>query len=199
MTENQREAGIWLLVAFILAVFLYFTFSETRIDPEYIIHTYGLFGLFFAAIIANASIIFPISIELVVLPLGTNPALIGLPNDNLARLAIGLVSGTGAAFGEMTGYILGLLGHKAVESSGQADTYKLGSIREKIKSSGMLFIFLGAFTPFPFDIIGVASGLIRYNPVKFFIAAWAGKVLRYMLIAFAGFLGLEFVKTLFFI
>jgi len=63
-----------------------------------------------------------------------------------------------------------------------------------------LFIVLCSFTPFPFDLIGIVAGLIRYDVYKFFVGAWIGKVLRYCCIAVVGILGIEsliFVRAFF--
>lgn len=61
----------------------------------------------------------------------------------------------------------------------------------------MVFVFITAATPFPFDFIGIVAGLIRYNAAKFFVALSFGRLLRYELIAFAGFFGIEAIKKFF--
>lgn len=146
---------------------------------------FGILLLFLFALFANVSLFLPILVEpvvLVVAAFAPNPLMV---------LLIGFVTGTAAAIGEMSGYIFGLLGVKTLKKMKEKHVEKIFEIGEKLADRGMPIIFLGAFTPFPFDLIGIAAGIIKYDPKKFFIAALGGKVLRYSLIAFVGYWGME--------
>jgi membrane protein YqaA with SNARE-associated domain len=56
-----------------------------------------------------------------------------------------------------------------------------------IEKYGPLGIFALAFVPNPiFDVAGVAAGAIKMPVWKFALAAICGKVLRYVLLAYAG-------------
>jgi len=146
---------------------------------------WGIVLLFLFTVFANASIIFPILVEPIVLVVAALA-----PNIFLALL-VGLVTGTAAAIGEMSGYIFGLLGIKTLQKMSKKRVEKIFEIGEKLADKGMPIIFMGSLTPFPFDLIGIAAGLIKYNPRKFFFAAWLGKILRYSLVAMLGFFGKE--------
>ncbi|MCR4369380.1 MAG: VTT domain-containing protein, partial [archaeon] len=74
---------------------------------------------------------------------------------------------------------------------------KVKEIQGLLGSKGMIFVFFGAMTPFPFDIIGIAAGLVKYDPKKFFVAALLGKVTRYIILGVAGFYGLEILQNFF--
>jgi membrane protein YqaA with SNARE-associated domain len=158
---------------------------------EFLFSQYGLLGLFIASIVGNATVLFPMPIDIFVF------AVAALADNPLLVLIIGLVSGTGAAIGEMSAYILGYLGVKSLEKVRKSEIISIKDLQEKLEKGGMWIVFLGALTPFPFDVIGVAAGLIKYNPRRFFAAAWAGKTLRYCLIAYAGFYGMQIVKAWF--
>lgn len=152
---------------------------------------YGLIGLFVASIVGNATILLPLPIDLFVFAvaaLASNPGLV---------LVIGIVSGIGAAIGELSGYFLGYLGIRSFESIRKSEVISIDKLRERLKEKGMWIIFLGALTPFPFDIIGLLAGIIKYSPYRFFAAALSGKVIRYCLIAYAGFYGMQIVKNWF--
>ena len=164
---------------------------------DYLIINFGLVGFFVASIIANASIILPIPIDLVVFGysayLGLHPA----GADLLYPFILGLVVGTGAAIGEMSGYFIGLAGIKSFEKMKKSEVENIEKLKRKVSDAGMPIIAFFAFTPLPFDAIGLAAGLIKYSPKKFFIGCWLGKVPRYIIIAYAGLFGMQFVKVLF--
>jgi len=160
---------------------------------ELLFTQYGLLGLFIASIVGNATVLFPMPIDFFVLLVAT------LAQNPVQVLALGVVSGIGAAIGEMSAYLLGYLGIKGFERAKKRSVVSIDEIRERLQYRGMWVVFLGALTPFPFDIIGVAAGMIKYDPRRFFLAALAGKVIRYCLLAYAGFYGLQFIKAWFFI
>jgi len=155
---------------------------------------FGLLGLFIAAIIANATLFLPVPIDIVVFIMG-NIDFLGI--GFFSPLVLGVVVGGGAAIGEMSGYIIGLFGMKSIEKLSRREIKRVENLRNRIRRRGMVFIFLGAVTPFPFDLIGLASGLIKYDWKKFFLAALAGKIVRYLLIAYAGYFSIGLVKALF--
>ena len=117
-----------------------------------LIETYGLLGLFVGAILGNASVFLPLPVDVLVFAIGAAAQAAWTPG------IIGFVAGAGAAIGEMTSYLLGLMGISAIEKYQKKELEHLYEVKEKLKRKGMLFIFLGAFTPFPFDVIGIAAG-----------------------------------------
>ncbi len=183
--ETLKTFGIAAL--FLMFFYIVFTHQEF---VKGLVSGYGLFGLFVASIIANATVFLPMPIDL--LFLGLSAQTLGLVDT----LIVAVVLGAGAAIGEMTAYITGTLGAKAIKGLRVKEFGKLEQIREKIGEKGMWFIFIGALVPFPFDLIGISAGLVRYDWKKFFIAALLGKTGRYILIGLAGHLGLSALKTL---
>lgn len=150
----------------------------------------GLVILFFFAIIANATIFFPIVVEPIVF-------VVAAFAPNLATaLLVGVATGTGAAIGEMSGYMLGLVGVSTLKKMKEGQVEKIFELGEKLANKGMPIIFTCAFIPFPFDIVGMAAGIIKYDIRRFFIATCAGKALRYSLVALVGFLGMEAIPWL---
>ncbi len=190
----------WLYVGIIVLVLVVmglFALQESAFNIEHFIRTYGLLGLFILSIAANATILFPLGVEVLVVAAGANPTLVGLASNSLLdRALVGMVSGTGAAIGEMTAYLAGAMGRKAIENVKEIDIRKVDEVAKKIEQRGMAFIFLIAIIPFPFDVIGMAAGLVKFNPIKFFLAAWGGKGLRYVLYSMFGFAAFEAVKGL---
>ena len=196
--ESNRISRFTLILAvlalliIVLAAFV-IAYSTNPGLFESIITTYGVLGLFIGAIIANASILLPVPIDIFVFLFGETD-FFGL--GIFTPLLLGIIVGFGAAIGEMSGYLLGLMGIKGLEEMQQKEIAKIHEIKEKINNLGSVFIALGAFTPFPFDVIGLAAGLIKYDVKKFFIACSVGKIARYIAISYAGYFSIAFIKTL---
>ncbi len=172
--------ALFLLFAFLI-------FQNASLVKEFATG-YGLFGLFIASLIANATVLLPMPIDIVVLALNAQ-------SSSLTEVIfVAIAVGAGAGIGEMTAYIAGLLGVETAEKMKHTEFTRIKEIRGKIERLGMRFIFLIAIIPFPFDIIGVTAGFIRYNPKKFFIAALAGKTCRYTILGLAAYYGFAFLK-----
>ncbi len=153
--------------------------------------SYGLVGMFFASLIASATIIFPVPFYLFVFLLS------GFMDSLQFAIALGIVTGVGAGIGEMSGYILGRLGLKAVEKTGKIDLGKVFDLEERLEKQGAWAIFFLAIVPVPFDFIGIAAGLLCFDFKSFFAATVAGKTVRYVLISLGGYFGIELVKRIF--
>lgn len=193
--EIQIVIGIFVIA---VIVFLFFFFSANESFLHSLVKTYGIVGLFFGAMLANATVLLPIPFDAVVFLVGTDPSLVGLQGFWLfGLLMLGLLVGFGAAIGETTAYFVGLFGIKAAQKIANSKFSRIDEIRAKISSQGMAFIFLGAFIPFPFDLIGISAGIMQYSFPKFFIATFAGKSLRAFLVALAGYFGLIIIAKLF--
>lgn len=165
------------------------------IELEAFVATYGMLGIFIASIIANATVFLPLPIDALMLALGsylkyTNQTIILV-------LTTSIVSALGAAIGEMTAYIFGLYGMKAIQKVMRTEFKQFLEIREKLHTSGMVFVVFASMTPFPFDLVGIVAGVIKYDPKRFFAAAFVGKFTRYLLIALAGYFGIEILQAFF--
>jgi membrane protein YqaA with SNARE-associated domain len=152
---------------------------------------FGMVVLFLFALLANATILFPILVEPVVL------ALAAIAPDPYTAMLIGVVTGVAAAIGEMTSYFAGRLGVETLRKMHKQQVEQIFKYGEKLANKGIPILVFGAFTPFPFDVMGLAAGVIKYSWKKFFIAALIGKIPRYTLVAIAGFYGLAGLKAFF--
>ena len=64
-----------------------------------------------------------------------------------------------------------------------------------VRRYGAAAAFVAAATPIPDDIVYVPLGLAKYNPLRFFAATLAGKVvLHYIIVVVAHFLGLSLIE-----
>lgn len=134
---------------------------------------YGYPGVFLISLIGNATLILPAPSYAVVFAVG----------GALNPVAVGIVAGLGAALGELTGFLAGIGGRAVVE-----DRALYRRLENRMRSKGgVVVIFLLALIPNPaFDIGGIVAGTLRMPVWQFVLAAWAGKSIRFMLVAFSG-------------
>jgi len=128
-------------------------------------------GLFLAGLISSSSIFVGIPPLYVIVffsqALHLNPV--------IASIA----AGTGSAIGELTGYLVGLGGSVLIKK-------KTKPLVRFFKKYGFAAIAVTAFLPFPFDVVGILSGLSKYDVKKFLLATAIGKIAKCLLIAYTG-------------
>ncbi|NJK85439.1 MAG: DedA family protein [Bacteroidales bacterium] len=69
-------------------------------------------------------------------------------------------------------------------------------IQEMYKNWGVFFIFIAAFTPIPFELATITSGIFEINIVLFIVTTIAGRGARFFLIAFLFYRFGSEIKTL---
>ena len=180
----KAAAGVVFVIIFAVVVFQNAGYVRELAEG------YGLVGIFIASIIANATVLLPMPIDIVIIAVNAQS------NSLLEVVILGGIVGAGAAIGEMTAYIAGLFGVETAEKIKESEFSRIKDIREKIEKLGMKFIFLIALVPFPFDIIGITAGFIRYDPKKFFVAAFFGKTCRYILLGASAYFGFAYFRNI---
>ncbi|HIH10155.1 MAG TPA: VTT domain-containing protein [Candidatus Diapherotrites archaeon] len=187
---------IGIAIIALLAYFFIFISSNPSFFND-VIQQYRLIGLFVAAIIANATIFLPVPLDVIVIFLGANPHLVGLEPAFHNYVIMAVIVGLGAAIGELSAYILGLQGSNIAARFGKEQVEKIEQIKSRLGRGGTVVIFLGALVPFPFDFIGLAAGLVKFPPERFFAAVFAGKTIKHFIAIMAGALGIEILKAVF--
>jgi membrane protein YqaA with SNARE-associated domain len=136
---------------------------------------YGYPGIFLLSILANGTVILPAPGVIFVFAMGAifNP------------FWVAVAAGTGAALGELTGYLVGFSGQAVVE---RADYYnRLVTWMSQHRRLSYLAILVLAFVPNPFfDLAGIAAGTLKIPILSFLFFTWIGKVLKMLLFAYAG-------------
>jgi membrane protein YqaA with SNARE-associated domain len=144
---------------------------------------YGYLGAFLVSLISSATIILPVPGIIVLFALGADP--------NLNPVLVGLVGGTGATIGEITGFLAGYGGRGMIQSKGRV--YVM--VENWMKRWGGWAIFAFAAAPLPlFDIAGIVAGALGYPVWKFLLVAWPGKCLKYIILVLAGAWGWDVVR-----
>ncbi|MFC1900335.1 VTT domain-containing protein [Chloroflexota bacterium] len=192
---------IFLFMLCLLAATVYFREEIRQLGA------YGYAGVFVVGVLCGISIL-PAPTLVMVFTLGAvlNPWIVGL------------IAGFGGGIGGITVYFTGagaetILSRfrargRAYESEpGQAYDI-VRPVESKFWMNGEVFYNKvvkwvggkgGAWTLFissamiisPFYFAGLAAGSMRMGLIKFFLISWAGKTIRYMIISYAGFLGLD--------
>jgi len=149
--------------------------------------SFGYFGIFLITLIGYSTIFFPLPAAIFVFSAG------GFLNP----LILGVVAGFGAAMGEMTSYGVGFGGRKLILKKENVE--KLEKITNFLKRRGTFFaiIFIASLPFFGGDLLGISAGFLKYDFKKFFLASFIGKSILHLIIAFAGFFGISWIKTLF--
>jgi membrane protein DedA with SNARE-associated domain len=148
------------------------------------------------SIVGNATILFPAPVILLVFGAGVFAAQYQL-GVGFAVL-MGIAGGLGAAIGELSSFFVGYLGRRGLRQfSASIDNRLLADLQERIKQHGNWAVFLGAVSPLPFDVIGLAAGALQMDVKKFFVATALGKIIRDVVIALAGYYGVEILKSIF--
>jgi membrane protein YqaA with SNARE-associated domain len=145
------------------------------------IDTWGYIGIFFASMVGSATVILPVPVFLLIFSMGAvlNP------------LLVGIFAGIGSGLGEITGYGVGYGSRKLVKEKWKKQIKRTERWLERHGAFFIIIIF--AATPLPHDLVGIVCGSIKYPVRKFVIATTIGKVIRSVLIAYAGFYSLHWV------
>ena len=180
--SRARLKGL-LTLCLALAVSLLIVYLTTRFHAELrsLGHA-GYLGLFVISVIGNATIIIPAPVFVVACAAGMV----------YGPVMVGLISGLGAALGELTGYYAGY-GGSAVIPEGKLYL----QMEQFMRRHGTLAIFFLAAIPNPiFDVGGMIAGALQMPVLKFVLAAWLGKALRLGITAYICLGGLPFLQNL---
>lgn len=172
----MKQTGTWtwtrvlVLVAIVALSAAIFAIPTDRLDK---LLTFGYLGIFLLSLVSNATIILPTPAFLLVFAMG----------EHLSPFWLGMAAGTGAALGELTGYVAGYAGQAVIPE--QNELYQ--RLLKYMEKYGGLTIFALAALPNPFfDLGGMAAGALRMPAWKFLVWCWPGKVIRMWAIALAG-------------
>ena len=148
------------------------------------LHTVGVVGIFIVNMVSSGSFVLPVPGLATVVIGGTlwNP------------FPVALAGGTGAAIGEITGYLAGMGLYGAIGRVLSRNRWYTW-IRRWTETRGMVTIFLFAAIPNPFfDVAGFAAGSMRYPIGRFLAACWLGKMVKFGVVAYASYWGTNVIR-----
>lgn len=121
---------------------------------------------------------FPIPIDLMLIPM--------ILADRLKAWRLATITLIMSVLGGVAGYLIGAL---LFETVGQAilDFYGYGDkfsvFQEHYNNYGVLIVLIAGFTPIPFKVVTIASGVIGMNPLIFFLTSIPARGARFFLVA----------------
>ena len=177
LSPEKRLTLARILALFVVIALSVFVFSIR--DQAEQLAIYGYPGIFVISFLAYATVLLPAPGVAVVFTMGSvfNP------------IGVAIAAGTGAALGELTGYLAGFSGQAVVE---RVEIYN--RLTFWMKRNGSLTILVLAAIPNPFfDLAGVAAGSLKMHVVRFFIWCWIGETIKMAIFAFAGARSLDFL------
>lgn len=149
-----------------------------------LVHTLSYPGIFLLSFLGSVSIVVPLP---GIVSVCAGGALLTLP-----PVLVGLVAGLGETLGELSGYLIGFSGRGLVE-----DRPLYGRLIAWMRRRGPLLLFLVSAIPNPvFDLVGMAAGVLRFPLPWFMGIVFVGKVMKGTYIAYACYLGLEWLVRL---
>jgi len=145
---------------------------------------YGYAGAFLISILGGATIIIPVPMLVVVFALG---GVMKFP------VFVGIAAGLGETLGALTIYMTGYGGGTPVMYSSHG---KIQAIYSRMmlwmehRGSLILFALSAVLNPF-FYPAALAAGALRFGIKRYFIICWAGKTIKGLTVAYAGYWGLH--------
>jgi len=144
---------------------------------------YGYLGAFFISILGGATIIIPVPMLAVVFALG----------GVLTPYWVGVAAGLGETVGAVTIYMTGHGGGAALSNikygKVQAIYSRLMHWMER-RGSWTLFVLSAVLNPF-FYPAALAAGALRFGLRRYFLICLAGKLIKGITVAYAGYWGLR--------
>jgi uncharacterized membrane protein YdjX (TVP38/TMEM64 family) len=161
----SRILGLVLVIGITVSIFIFR-------DQLKRVGNYGYIGIFLISVIGNATIILPAPTFLTAFAGGSV----------FSPWVVGIIAAAGATVGELTGYLAGLSGQAIVENQEMFDRFQ-----RWMRGYGLLALFVLAVIPNPFfDIAGIIAGISRIPLAYFLLITWAGKIIKFLIIAYLG-------------
>jgi len=167
-----------LMLGILCILVLSFIVYQLDIAWGELVRRHGFLGIFILMLVTSATVLLPLPGWLV---LGAAPGVMGISGWMIFLLAI--VATTGATLGETTGWLAGYWGRIVIPEKHQQ---KYDRIQRLMWRYGSAAIFIVSAMPFPFDLVGIASGALRFPLWKFLVFSWPGRLIRTLLLLHLG-------------
>lgn len=171
-----------LRVAALLAVLGITVFLLSLGDRAEQFAAYGYPGIFLISLLANATVILPAPGLAITFSMGAvfHPA------------GVALAAASGATLGELSGYLAGFSGQGVLS---QTRAYR--KIEGWTRRYGSWVILVLGIIPSPlFDLGGAAAGALRMPVSRFLLFAFIGKLIKMLVIAYAGAASIDWIGEL---
>ena len=140
---------------------------------------YGYIGCFVINILASGTLVMPGLGMIFTFTLGgvLNPAIVGA------------VAGIGEALGAVSAYFTGYSGRGLFRNTNSGFYIRFSDMLHRHGSKGVFFM-ASIINPFYYPF-AVFLGMLRFGLTRFFLATWAGRTIKNMILAYLGYFGLR--------
>jgi len=129
-------------------------------------------------------------LESIIIPIPADPLLVATVLARPSRwirltIACTLASVIGGGIGWALGAFLGLGVEEILQLLPQtvAAPEAFAAVQQGFVSWGILLVFIGAFSPLPYKVIAVSSGMAGFALIPFLLVSLIGRGLRFMIVA----------------
>ena len=168
---SKRTLNIIRAVALVVVITLTVILVINR-DRLQGLQAYGYPGIFLLSALSYATVLFPVPGVMFTSAMGAvfNP------------FWVAVAAGTGAAVGELSGYLVGFSGQAVFENSKRYER-----VVQWMQKFGDITILVLATIPNPlFDVVGMLAGVLKLPIWKFLLYCTIGNIIKMMMFAFAG-------------
>ena len=128
-------------------------------------------------------------IESIIFPIPVDPFLAGLTLAAPKKaFTFALFCTVGSVIGGVVGWLLGYFIGPSIENILLNIPWfteeKFLAVKSAYNENGMLIIFLGAFTPLPYKVITITSGMAEINVIGFVLISLIGRGIRFFIVAY---------------
>ena len=139
--------------------------------------------------LADKILVFISLIESIIFPIPVDPFLAGLTLAAPKKaFKFGFFCTIGSVIGGVMGWLLGYFIGPSIENMLLNIPWfteeKFMEVKSAYNENGMLIIFLGAFTPLPYKIITITSGMAGMNVIGFVLISLIGRGIRFFIVAY---------------
>ncbi|MCS7186512.1 MAG: DedA family protein [Armatimonadetes bacterium] len=139
-----------------------------------LVKSYGQFGLFVVAFAESS--FFPIPPDVLIIALV-------LPPTDANPFITGLVCTVGSVSGAIAGWLIGRWGGRPILDR-LFHPEKVQQVEKLYDRYGVSAVLIAAFTPIPYKVFTIASGVFRLNIISFTVASVIGRGMRFFLVAY---------------
>ncbi len=139
-----------------------------------LVRVYGQWGLF--AVAFAESSFFPVPPDVLIVALV-------LPPISQSPLVTGIVCTVGSVSGAVAGWAIGRWGGRPILDR-LFQPQKVQQVERLYEHYGVAAVLIAAFTPIPYKVFTIASGVFRLNVVWFVLASIVGRGARFLLVAY---------------
>ncbi|MEW6180856.1 MAG: VTT domain-containing protein [Chloroflexota bacterium] len=167
--EARLKLARILALAFVVGLTILLYINRERVRE---LEALGYPGIFLVSLLANATLILPLPGVLFTSAMGAvfNP------------FWVAVAAGSGAALGEISGYLAGFSGQGIVERTEWHE-----KLERWMRKFGPVTILVLSFVPNPiFDIAGITAGILKMPLWQFLLFSWIGKVLKMLVFSYGG-------------